>query len=250
MKTQGHRSWKYGRIVASIKMPSFTGSWPAFWMLGDNINSVGWPTCGELDIMEQINTDNTVHGSTHWYSGGQADWTSSAGTAVTIFHEYSITWDPNYIKWYIDGNQYSQFYIGGNSGGTTAFNQNNFFIILNEAVGGNWPGFNIDNNAFPATMYVDYVRVYQDGATPALQIPNFVTDLVWRMEAARTFFTRSTPVLTKEMANTMRQKYFYTHEKLHKTLDFNFIPLEQSIREICGFYLKDMEQQKSNSVKL
>jgi nucleoside-diphosphate-sugar epimerase len=91
---------------------------------------------------------------------------------------------------------------------------------------------------------------YLGKPAPTVQIPNFVTDLVWRMEAARTFFTRSTPVLTKEMANTMRQKYFYTHEKLHKTLDFNFIPLEQSIREICGFYLKDMEQQKSNSVKL
>jgi beta-glucanase (GH16 family) len=174
MKTQGHKSWKYGKIIASIALPSFSGSWPAFWMLGDNIGSVGWPTCGELDIMEQINTDQTIHGSTHWNSGGQADWTSAAGTSITAFHEYSITWDANYIKWYIDGNQYSQFYIDGNSGGTDAFNNNNFFIILNEAVGGNWPGFNIDNNALPATMYVDWVRVYQDGATPALQIPNFV----------------------------------------------------------------------------
>lgn len=164
MKTQGHKSWRYGKIVASIHMTAIQGQWPAFWMLGDNIGSVGWPSCGELDIMEQINTENVVHGSTHWYSGGQADWTSSAGTSVTGWHEYSITWDPNYIRWYIDNNQYSQFYIGGNAGNTYAFNQNNFFIILNMAVGGNWPGFSIDNNAFPAKMNVDWIHVYQDGA--------------------------------------------------------------------------------------
>jgi beta-glucanase (GH16 family) len=162
MSTQGHKSWKYGKIVASIHMPSFTGQWPAFWMLGDNIGSVGWPACGELDIMEQINTDSTVHGSTHWYSGGQADWTSSATTSITGWHEYSVTWDPQYIKWFIDGAQYSQFYIGGNSGGTNAFNNNNFFIILNMAVGGNWPGFSVNNGALPAKMNVDWIRVYQD----------------------------------------------------------------------------------------
>ena len=133
-------------------------------MLGDNIGSVGWPTCGELDIMEQINTAQTVYGSTLWSNGGQADWTSNTGTSVSAFHEYAITWDSQYIRWSVDGNQYSQFYIGGNSGGTNAFNQNNFFLILNLAVGGNWPGFSINNGAFPAKMYIDYVRVYQDGA--------------------------------------------------------------------------------------
>lgn len=163
MKTQGHRSWRYGKIVASICLPNFQGQWPAFWMLGDNIGSVGWPQCGELDIMEQINTAQTVYGSTHWYSGGQADWTSSANTSINNFHEYSVTWDPNYIKWYIDGNQYSQFYIGGNAGGTACFNQNNFFILLNMAVGGQWPGYSINNAALPASMYVDWISVYQDG---------------------------------------------------------------------------------------
>jgi len=167
MKTQGHKSWCHGKIVARMALPSFQGSWPAFWMLGDNIGSVGWPACGELDIMEQINTNNTVWGSTHWYSGGQADFTNSGNTNVTGFHEYSIEWDSQYIKWFIDGNQYNSFYIGGNAGGTGAFNQNNFFIILNLAVGGNWPGFSINNNAFPAKMYVDYVRVYQDSPNTA-----------------------------------------------------------------------------------
>jgi hypothetical protein len=133
-------------------------------MLGDNIGSVGWPACGELDITEQINTENIVHGSTHWFSGGQADWTSSVGTNITGYHQYSITWDPSYIRWSVDGTQYSQFYIGGNAGGTNAFNQNNFFAILNLAVGGNWPGFSINSGALPAKMNVDWIHVYQDGA--------------------------------------------------------------------------------------
>jgi beta-glucanase (GH16 family) len=164
MKTQGHKSWKYGKIVASICMPSFQGQWPAFWMLGDNIGSVGWPTCGELDIMEQINTASTVYGSTHWYSGGQADFSGNTVTSTTGWHEYSVTWDSSYIKWYVDGNQFNQFYIGNNTGGTDAFNENNFFILLNMAVGGNWPGSAVNDSALPAKMYVDWIHVYQDGA--------------------------------------------------------------------------------------
>lgn len=167
MTTQGHKAWLYGEVAASIALPSFQGQWPAFWMLGSNIGSVGWPQCGEIDIMEQINTAQTVNGSTHWYSNGQADFTSSANTPTNNFHVYSITWDPNYIRWYISGTQYSQFYIGGNAGGTNAFNQNTFFITLNMAVGGNWPGFSVNNAALPATMYVDWVHVYQNAPPPA-----------------------------------------------------------------------------------
>ncbi len=73
MTTQGKRSWRYGKMDARIKLPAFQGSWPAFWMLGDNIGTAGWPQCGEIDIMEQINTAGTVYGSTHWYNNGQAD---------------------------------------------------------------------------------------------------------------------------------------------------------------------------------
>ena len=173
MKTDGHQAWLYGKIVARIKLPAFTGEWPAFWMLGSNFDTVGWPECGEIDIMEQINSDFSTHGSTHWWvnpaplpqwwtSGSEADWTSSTGVDVTQFHTYSLEWDSQYMKWFVDGVNYSQFYIGGNSGGTNAFNTNQFFLILNMAVGGNWPGFNINNSALPAQMLVDYVRVYQD----------------------------------------------------------------------------------------
>jgi beta-glucanase (GH16 family) len=162
LKTQGRKSWRYGKMEARIALPAFQGSWPAFWMLGDNIGSVGWPQCGELDIMEQVNTPNTVYGATHWWSGGQADFTGSTGTSVTGYHTYSVTWDSQNIRWYVDGVQFNQFSIANNTGGTNAFNENNFFILLNLAVGGNWPGFSINNGALPANMLVDYVRVYQD----------------------------------------------------------------------------------------
>ena len=164
MKTQGKKSWKFGKIEARIKMPAFQGIWPAFWMLGDNISSVGWPACGEIDVMEHINAENISYGTPHWsdVNGNHASYGGSTATTVTDYHVYSIEWDTNYIRWFIDGVKFHEIYIGGGINGTGEF-QNNFFILLNMAVGGNWPGFNINNAGFPAAMYVDYVRVYQDG---------------------------------------------------------------------------------------
>jgi beta-glucanase (GH16 family) len=163
MKTQGKKSWKFGRIEARIAMPSFQGVWPAFWMLGDNIGSVGWPACGELDIMEKINTEAAVHGTAHWSDNNNqyASYGGQTGTSVTAFHVYSIEWTSTYVRWFVDGAQYHEINIANGINGTSEF-QNNFFILLNLAIGGNWPGFTVDNNAFPANMYVDYVRVYQN----------------------------------------------------------------------------------------
>jgi beta-glucanase (GH16 family) len=168
MKTQGKKSWKYGKIEARIKMPAFQGIWPAFWLLGDNISSVGWPACGEIDVMEHINAENKTYGTAHWSDANNAYASYGGNTAATVtdYHLYTIEWDANYIRWFLDGTKYHEIYIGGGINGTGEF-QNNFFILLNMAVGGNWPGFTIDNSAFPAKMYVDYVRVYQDaGGTP------------------------------------------------------------------------------------
>ncbi|MGB3181013.1 MAG: carbohydrate-binding protein [Cyclobacteriaceae bacterium] len=166
MKTQGRKSWKYGRIEARIAMPSFTGVWPAFWMLGDNITSVGWPACGEIDIMEHVNTEQATHGTIHWQdnNGNYANYGGYTGTNVTAYHTYAIEWNSSSIKWFLDGVQYHEVNIQNGVNGTSEFH-NNFFIILNMAIGGNWPGFNVDNGAFPAKMYVDYVRVYKDGGS-------------------------------------------------------------------------------------
>ncbi|HEY9045682.1 MAG TPA: family 16 glycosylhydrolase [Ohtaekwangia sp.] len=156
-------NWRYGRIEARMQLPAFQGSWPAFWMLGTNISGpggVGWPACGEIDIMEQVNTNNTVHGTIHWDNNGYTSYGGSVGTNVTGYHVYAIEWDENSIKWFVDGAQYHEANIQNNINGTNEFH-NTFFIILNLAIGGNWPGFTVNNAALPAKMYVDYVRVYK-----------------------------------------------------------------------------------------
>jgi beta-glucanase (GH16 family) len=170
LKTQGKKSWTYGRMEARIALPAKLGTWPGFWMLGSNISSVGWPASGELDIMEQINTGNTVYGTAHWQSNGsEADYGGNTTTTVGGYHVYAIEWDADYIRWFVDGTQYHMMQITGGMGNTQAF-QKDFFLLLNMAIGGNWPGFSIDDASLPAKMYVDYVRVYQHPAPVNIQI--------------------------------------------------------------------------------
>ncbi|MBN1698464.1 MAG: family 16 glycosylhydrolase [Spirochaetales bacterium] len=160
MKTQGRRSWCYGKIEARIRVPVGQGIWPAFWMLGDNISSVNWPACGEIDIMEHINNESTIYGTIHWQADDYASYGGSTSAGVTDYHVYSIEWDSSAIRWYLDGNRYHEANIADNINGTEEFHRN-FFILLNVAVGGNWPGSPDGSTSFPAYMYVDYVRVYQ-----------------------------------------------------------------------------------------
>jgi beta-glucanase (GH16 family) len=169
MKTQGLRSFQYGRIEARIALPSGQGLWPAFWMLGNNINAIGWPACGEIDIMEHVNSSPDIHGTIHWQdnNGNYASYGGNTATNVGAYHVYAIEWDQNEIRWYLDGQQYHTVNISNGINGTSEFH-NDFFILLNMAVGGNWPGFSVDNGALPASMLVDYVRVYQDaGSNPS-----------------------------------------------------------------------------------
>jgi beta-glucanase (GH16 family) len=171
LKSQGLQSWTYGRIEASIRLPSgqTQGLWPAFWMLGNNFGSVGWPECGEIDLMERVNLNTTINGTIHWYDNGEADYGSiSSVLDFTQYHVYAIEWDPGMITWYVDGNPFLQANITNNINNTGAFHLP-FFILLNLAVGGNWPGSPDAATTFPATMYVDYVRVYQNttNTTPA-----------------------------------------------------------------------------------
>jgi beta-glucanase (GH16 family) len=171
MKTQGKRSFKYGRIEARMKLPAKLGTWPAFWMLGSNITSVGWPASGEIDVMEQINTNQEVLGTVHWQAadGSYASYGGRLATSVQDWHVYAVEWDPEYIRWFVDGQQYHVIDIRNGAGGTDEF-QRDFFLLLNMAVGGNLPGFNVDNAGLPAKMYVDYVRVYQRAPATTIHV--------------------------------------------------------------------------------
>ena len=187
MKTQGRKSWKYGRVEARIAMPAFQGVWPAFWMLGDNIGTAGWPDCGEIDVMEHVNTELRSYGTIHWrdHNAQYANYSNSTAVNVTGFHVYAIEWNASSIKWFVDGVLFHEANIANGINGTHEFH-NNFFIILNMAIGGNWPGFTVNNGAMPANMYVDYVRVYQQTSGPSsvlIQAENYSNMLGVQTEA-------------------------------------------------------------------
>ncbi len=163
--TKGKFEQKYGRIEARIKLPWGKGVWPAFWMLGANSDTVLWPQCGEIDIMEYIGSKPTqVFGTVHGpgYSGGEAiskTYTLPNDRFDNDFHVFGIEWGENYINYYVDDALYNQI-TPKNVKGEWVFNQP-FYLILNVAVGGNLPGSPNSETVFPQTMLVDYVRVYE-----------------------------------------------------------------------------------------
>jgi beta-glucanase (GH16 family) len=167
LQTLGQFSQTYGRFEARIKIPAGQGLWPAFWMLGANIDTVSWPQCGEIDIMENIGKEpGTVHGSMHGpgYSGGSALTASYAlpGNAVLAddFHIFAVEWEAAAVRFYIDDTLYeTQTPADVPAGSTWVFDQP-FFLLLNVAVGGGWPGDPDATTVFPQTMLVDYVRAY------------------------------------------------------------------------------------------
>ncbi|MBF9219653.1 carbohydrate-binding protein [Hymenobacter ruricola] len=171
LKTQGLKQFTYGKVEARIKTPLGQGLWPAFWMLGANINTVSWPYCGEIDVMEQVNADSRCYGTVHWDSNGHAQYGGNVATAPNAYHVYSIEWTPSYIRWFVDGAKYHEINIANGTGGTEEF-QKPFFLLLNLAVAGDWPGQTVDESKLPATMSVDYVRVYQltGGTTPSSSV--------------------------------------------------------------------------------
>jgi beta-glucanase (GH16 family) len=167
LKTQGKFSWTYGRMEARIKIPRGQGMWPAFWALGTNINSVNWPTCGEIDIMENIGKEPAlVHGTGHGpgYSGangiGGPYSLPGPGAFADDYHNYAIEWTTNSIKWFVDNQQYFMINPARLPGGTNWVFTAPQFILLNLAVGGGWPGNPDGTTVFPQRMTVDYVRVY------------------------------------------------------------------------------------------
>tara|TARA_B110000014_G_C20114154_1_gene587869 strand:- start:594 stop:1766 length:1173 start_codon:yes stop_codon:yes gene_type:complete len=164
--TRGKQSFKYGRIDIRAVMPEGQGIWPALWMLGTNHFQVGWPTCGEIDIMEMIGggdgRDNVLRGTAHWNQGGHVSYGQGYTNESNLsdeYHVYSIIWDEENIRWYFDDINFNTMDITPEA--LSAFH-NNFYFIMNVAVGGVWPGSPDNTTLFPQWMIVDYIRVFQE----------------------------------------------------------------------------------------
>jgi beta-glucanase (GH16 family) len=176
MKTQGLFSFMYGRIEARLKLPESQGMWPAFWLLGNNIKTLNWPACGELDVMEHIDGSNPPPSQGYdWIAGSVHGGTTSAelnGTqqyhpanfSAADWHTYGMIWSKGQIQYYVDdpSNIYATFTASSptNFGSAWPFDQGPQFIILNLAIGGDWPGSPNSTTVFPGDMQVDYVRIY------------------------------------------------------------------------------------------
>ncbi|MCK9412993.1 MAG: family 16 glycosylhydrolase [Prolixibacteraceae bacterium] len=167
MKTQNKKTFKFGRIDIRAKLPVGKGIWPALWMLGSNITSVGWPACGEMDIMELIGTyPGRVSATMHWKPAAGAhaqsgkDYNLMSGDFSQQFHVFSMVWMQDLIKCYVDDNLYLTVTSTDVGVANYPFNADQFFIF-NVAVGGNWPGPPDATTPFPQRMFVDYVRVFQ-----------------------------------------------------------------------------------------
>jgi beta-glucanase (GH16 family) len=168
IKTLGKFELKYGRVEARIKIPSGQGLWPAFWMLGSDIEKSGWPNCGEIDIMENIGREpRTAHGTVHGpgYAGGKAITSQvSLRTGEPLsarFHIFGVEWSPQALRFYLDHQEYFRVEHSNLPVGSTWVFDHPFFLILNVAVGGAWPGNPDASTIFPQTMLVDWVRVFQ-----------------------------------------------------------------------------------------
>jgi beta-glucanase (GH16 family) len=163
LKTQGLQTFGYGRIEARIKLPTGQGIWSAFWMLGEDFPTSGWPNCGEIDILENIGKEDLIHGTLHGpnYSGGNGVGGSyiDAEFNPQEFHVYAIEWEPDEIRWYVDDVNFNVIRSTDVPGRWVY--DHPFFIILNVAIGGEWPGPPNDKTEFPQQMVVDYVRVYE-----------------------------------------------------------------------------------------
>ena len=164
INSRGLQEFTYGRIEARMKLPSGQGMWPAFWMLGSNAS---WPLGGEIDIMEYIGkTPDTVYQTVHGpgYSGSNGIGSHLVLTADSLkndFHVFAIEWAPNEIRWFVDGQEVFKVTPDQIPAGKQWVYDHPFFIILNLAVGGGWPGFPDSTTGFPQQLLVDYVRVYQ-----------------------------------------------------------------------------------------
>jgi beta-glucanase (GH16 family) len=163
----------YGRFEARMKFPFGQGVWPAFWLLGEDIDTAGWPSCGEIDIMENIGREpSLVHGTIHGpgYSGANgigAPYTLSGGRRFADdYHTFAIEWETGEIRWYVDGKLYETRKTSDLPAGAKWVYDHPFFVILNLAIGGAWPGDPDATTSMPQMMSVDYVRIYERRSDP------------------------------------------------------------------------------------
>lgn len=175
LTTRGSFAQAYGRFAARIKIPRGQGVWPAFWLLGNDSGKVHWPDCGEIDVMENIGREPaSVHGSMHGpgYSG-KLSFTSTyklpgGPKFADDFHEFSVEWEPNVVRFYADEYLYATFVPAQLPPGEKWVFDHPFYIILNLAIGGDWPGPPGETTELPQQMLVDYVRVYSQASQPGV----------------------------------------------------------------------------------
>ena len=164
INTLGKASWLYGRIEVRAKLPAGGGIWPAIWMMGANVNEVDWPKCGEIDIMEFIgNHPQDIYGTIHFPDSikrSRSDGGKIIDSTLSMFHVYAIEWDKDKIDLYLDDKKYHSFKIEKAGSGKDNPFRKPFYLILNLAMGANWPG-PIDDTVLPQQFVVDYVRVFQ-----------------------------------------------------------------------------------------
>jgi len=170
LETRGKAFWTYGRIEVRAKLPAGKGVWPAIWTLGENEGDkqVGWPKCGEIDIMELVGKEpGVIHGTIHYFASGKHQASGKAAAVdhpESTFHVYAAEWTPDRIDIFVDNQKYQSFDTSkADNGGQNPFRKPHF-LILNLALGGAWGGPVIDDSIFPQRMVVDYVRVYQKSA--------------------------------------------------------------------------------------
>ena len=165
LTTKDRVGFTYGLVQARIRLPQGRGIWPAFWMLGQNIDRVGWPQCGEIDVMENFGKDPTVvHGTVHGpgYAGTEGITTAyrAAAGLADDFHLYAVHWEPDRIRWYLDDQLYSTLTPEDLQGRHPWVFDQDFFLLLNVAVGGTFSVTPDPSATFPQTMLVDYIRIY------------------------------------------------------------------------------------------
>lgn len=174
LKTEGLFNLQYGRIEVRAQVPEAQGFWPAFWLLGSNVEKVNWPACGEQDVLERVNAatspdwnEGSIHGTGFTGTNLGTRFFFPAGQTAAGWHTYGMIWTPGSVAYYVDDPAhpyvtYTKASIAGLSGSVWPFDRGNNFIILNLAVGGAWPGSPNASTPFPAELVIDYVRVYKN----------------------------------------------------------------------------------------